>query len=84
MIGPLLLLVSWVLLRWEGKSLATLGFDQPGRRCREFGWGVLLTAFVAARRLGPWQGCVLGAAAFGVYHWFSYGILGNRRGPVPP
>lgn len=27
--------------------------------------------------LGPYKGCFLSAIAFGVYHWFSYGIFGD-------
>jgi hypothetical protein len=37
--------------------------------------GVLL--YIAAKHLGAKTACILSAIAFGVYHWFSYGILGN-------
>ena len=33
--------------------------------------------YQAIRFLGPARASLLGAAAFGVYHWFSYGLLGN-------
>lgn len=33
--------------------------------------------YQAIRWLGDWRGSLLGAAAFGVYHWFSYGVFGN-------
>ncbi|MBK9411786.1 MAG: CPBP family intramembrane metalloprotease [Gemmatimonadetes bacterium] len=33
--------------------------------------------YQAIRRLGARRGVLLAAAAFGVYHWFSYGIVGN-------
>lgn len=33
--------------------------------------------YQAMRWLGPRRGVFLGAAAFGVYHWFSYGVLGS-------
>ncbi len=33
--------------------------------------------YQAIRWLGARRGVLLAAAAFGVYHWFSYGILGN-------
>jgi uncharacterized protein len=33
--------------------------------------------YQAVRRLGARRGVLLAATAFGVYHWFSYGIVGN-------
>lgn len=33
--------------------------------------------YQAMRWLGPRRGVLLGAAAFGVYHWFSYGVFGS-------
>jgi hypothetical protein len=33
--------------------------------------------YQAIRILGPRRAVLLDAAAFGVYHWFSYGIIGN-------
>lgn len=36
--------------------------------------GALL--WLAVRWLGPGRGTLLSAAAFGVYHWFSYGLFG--------
>jgi hypothetical protein len=33
--------------------------------------------YQAIRFLGPKRGIVLSAGAFGIYHWFSYGVLGN-------
>jgi membrane protease YdiL (CAAX protease family) len=128
-IGPLLLALSWVLLRVERKPLSVLGFDRPRRRALEFGAGLLVAGgfvalqqllgglaaghgwarnpafglasaleslrfnvnsvlfeeltfrgyllYQAIRRLGPTRACVLSAAAFGVYHWFSYEVLGE-------
>jgi membrane protease YdiL (CAAX protease family) len=40
--------------------------------------GALL--FIAIKRLGYVKGIFLSAIAFGIYHWFSYGVFGN---PVP-
>lgn len=129
MIGPILLAISWLLLRLEGRGLGVLGFDQPRRRSGELALGVvalgaaavvqqvgislaahdpfvvnpstdpraLLNAlrftinsvlyeellfrgyllYRAVRWLGPRRAVLLDAAAFGVYHWFSYGVLGN-------
>ena len=129
MIGPILLALSWILLRLEGKSLGVLGVDAPVLRLRQFGAGFLVAGlavviqqlahaavaevpwrlnpaadaarlarsvrwnvnsvlyeellfrgyllYQALRRLGARRGVLLGAAAFGVYHWFSYGIIGN-------
>jgi uncharacterized protein len=37
--------------------------------------GALL--YVALRKLGEWKACLLSAACFGVYHWFSMDVLGN-------
>ena len=33
--------------------------------------------YQAVRFLGPHRGALIGAAAFGVYHWFSFGAFGN-------
>ena len=129
MIGPILLVVSWLLLRLEGKRLSAIGVDQPARRLAEFGAGFVLLGLAAAiqqfglsaatgdpfvrnadaqssvllqnarfvvnsvlyeellfrgyllyqavRWLGPTRAVWLDAAAFGVYHWFSYGAFGN-------
>ena len=129
MIGLILLLVSWGLLRWEGKGLDALGFNQPRLRLRQFAAGVAVTALAATvqqlgnawstgdtwqlnprltvgvvlaqlrlilnsvlyeellfrgyllyqaiRILGSRNGVLLSAAAFGIYHWFSFGVLGQ-------
>ncbi|WP_438481894.1 lysostaphin resistance A-like protein [Oleiharenicola lentus] len=129
MIGPILLFVSWVLLRWEHKGLGTLGFNFPRIRSCEFALGLLVTGMAAAiqqigssyatndawrlnsslsfglvvtqlrwtlnsvlfeellfrgyllyqaiRFLGPRRGVWLSAVAFGIYHWFTFGVLGN-------
>ena len=129
MIGPILVAVSWILLKIEGKGLATIGFNAPKARFSQFAIGFLVagafavlqqlgrsfvtgipwqlnaslnTALIlehlrfntnsilfeellfrgyllyqAIRWLGNWRGSLLGAAAFGVYHWFSYGVFGN-------
>ena len=129
MIGPILLAVSWVLLRLEGKGLRALGFDAPRRRLAEFAAGMLVAAaavaiqqlglaaatgvawqlepdytgalaveqlrwnvnsvlyeellfrgyllYQAVRLLGARRAVLLDAAVFGVYHWFSYGVLGQ-------
>lgn len=37
--------------------------------------GVLL--FILINRLGVAYGIIISSVAFGIYHWFSYGILGN-------
>jgi membrane protease YdiL (CAAX protease family) len=129
MIGPILILLSWLLLRIEGKGLGELGFNSPRARLRQFAGGFCLTAAAAAvqqlgfayaagtewvlnpgfsgalllesirwnansvlyeellfrgyllyqaiRLMGPRRAVLLDAAAFGVYHWFSFGALGN-------
>jgi uncharacterized protein len=129
MIGPILLAISWILLRLERKDLGVLGLNAPGVRVRQFGAGFLVAGAVVVlqqlghaavvdvpwrlnpaaeaalfvrsvrwnvnsvlyeellfrgyllyqviRRLGARRGVLLAAAAFGVYHWFSYGIVGN-------
>jgi membrane protease YdiL (CAAX protease family) len=128
-IGPLLLAVSWLLLRLEGKRLEALGLNAPRLRATQcaagflaagavvtiqqvglssasgvawqsnpdFGLAALLRGarlnvnsvlyeelvfrgyllFQTIRWLGTRRAVVLGAAAFGVYHWFSYGVIGN-------
>lgn len=129
MIGPILLAVTWLLLRFEHRSLRAIGFDAPAQRLRElaiafliagatvvvqqFGLsvasGVMWTRNVALspdlvathlrftvnsvlfeelifrgyllvqamRWLGTRRAVWLSAAAFGVYHWFSFGAFGN-------
>jgi membrane protease YdiL (CAAX protease family) len=37
--------------------------------------GALL--YIAIRRFGITIACILSAVAFGIYHWFSYGVLGD-------
>lgn len=37
--------------------------------------GALL--YIAIQKLGTKAACIISAIAFGVYHWFSYGALGN-------
>jgi hypothetical protein len=53
-------------LRWNVNSVA---YEELLFR------GYLL--YQVIRRLGTRRGVLLGAAAFGVYHWFSYGVIGN-------
>lgn len=129
MIGPILLAISWLLLRLEGKGLGVLGLNEPAVRARQFAAGFFVAGlavvvqqlghasaadvswrlnpaadtallvrnvrwnvnsvlfeellfrgyllYQAIRWLGVRRGVLLGAAAFGVYHWFSYGIVGN-------
>src|SRR4051812_36283220 len=48
MIGPLLLALFWLLLRIEGRSLASIGIDQPRRRSRELAFGFGFMGAVAA------------------------------------
>lgn len=48
MIGPLLLALSWLLLRIEGRGLASIGIDQPRRRSRELAFGFGFMGAVAA------------------------------------
>lgn len=37
--------------------------------------GVLL--YILIKRIGAIKGIIISAIAFGIYHWFSYGTLGN-------
>jgi membrane protease YdiL (CAAX protease family) len=37
--------------------------------------GALL--YILIKRLGAQRGMLISAIAFGIYHWFSYGVLGN-------
>lgn len=129
MIGPILLALSWVLLRLEGRRLDAIGVDRPWTRTKEFAQGCAMLGSAAAmqqlglafsagdrfvvnpaldarvlldhlrftinsvlfeellfrgyllyraiRWLGPRRAVWLDAAAFGVYHWFTYGVIGN-------
>ena len=127
MIGPILLLVSWGLLRLQGKGISVLGFNFPRRRLGEFAVGFLITGSAAALQqlglawasgdawqlnegltgelvvqhlrwalnsvlyeellfrgyllyqaiqlLGARRGIWLSALAFGIYHWFTFGVI---------
>lgn len=129
MIGLILIGVSWLLLRIQGRPLSVLGFNKPAQRFGEFVAGFMLacgfatTQFVltsvfsdfdwvlnpdynatklldalrwtlnsvlyeellfrgyllykAIERVGTRKACWLSAAAFGIYHWFSYGLFGS-------
>lgn len=129
MIGIILLAITWLLLRLQGRRLSAIGLDHPRRRIAEFAIGflvlgaavavqqllaVLVTGdgyrhnpgfsaaalaegarfvansvayeelvfrgyllFQAVRLLGPGRAAWLDALVFGVYHWFSYGVIGN-------
>jgi uncharacterized protein len=131
MIGIILiLLLSWVLLRFTVKQpLSVLGYSPMNLRLRQFGvafliglaicvvvkwtesfitsagwemnssygWSQLFSAgwwslksvwfeellfrgallVLLIRWLGVRWGIVLSSAAFGAYHWFSYGLFGN-------
>jgi uncharacterized protein len=37
--------------------------------------GALL--YILIKKIGPNKGVLISAIAFGIYHWFSYGVLGN-------
>jgi len=37
--------------------------------------GVLL--YILIKRLGPLRAIIISAVAFGIYHWFSFGVIGN-------
>jgi membrane protease YdiL (CAAX protease family) len=38
--------------------------------------------YLLIRKLGIVPACIISAAAFGVYHWFSYGMIGGRIVPM--
>lgn len=53
MIGPILLAVTWLLLRLEGKGLSAIGIDRGARRLAEFAAGfAALGLAAAAQQLG--------------------------------
>lgn len=53
MIGPILLALSWILLRLERKNLDVRGLNAPVARLREFGAGFLVAGLVVvAQQLG--------------------------------
>jgi hypothetical protein len=63
MIGPILLAISWLLLRIEGKGLEAIGINKPSRRLFQFTIGFAAAGLAAAvQQLGlslaagvPWQ-----------------------------
>lgn len=129
MIGPILIGVSWILLRVQGRPLSELGFNKPSQRLVELIGGLLIAGLFASTQffltshfadfewvrnpdmstalvldslrwnvnsvlyeelvfrgyllykaielLGARKACFLSAVAFGIYHWFSYGVLGD-------
>ncbi len=58
-------------LVWEGIwwNLKSVLFEELIFR------GVLL--YILIKRLGVAKAIIISSAAFGIYHWFSYGIIGN-------
>lgn len=60
-----------IRLLWEGIwwNLKSVLFEELIFR------GVLL--FILIKRLGVAYGIIISSVAFGIYHWFSYGIIGN-------
>jgi membrane protease YdiL (CAAX protease family) len=48
MIGPILLAVTWLLLRLEGKPLSAIGVDRGARRLAEFAAGFAVLGLAAA------------------------------------
>src|SRR6185436_17430227 len=60
--GKILLESSW----WTLKSVL---FEELLFR------GALL--YIAIQRLGRKVACIISAVAFGIYHWFSYGVFGD-------
>lgn len=48
MIGPVLLVVTWLLLRIEGRTLGDIGFNRWKRRTAEFAIGLVLMAAAAS------------------------------------
>ncbi|MGG6462413.1 lysostaphin resistance A-like protein [Solilutibacter silvestris] len=47
MIGPLLLVITWILLRFEGRGLGAIGLNRWKRRTVEFAVGLVLMAGAA-------------------------------------
>ena len=52
MIGLILILLSWGLLRFEGRSLKALGFNKPKQRSIELLAGLLLASLTVAVQMG--------------------------------
>ena len=42
--------------------------------------GVLL--YILIKRLGAARAIIISAMAFGIYHWFSFGVIGNAMGMI--
>jgi len=129
MIGPILIIISWILLRVQRRPLSVLGFNKPSQRTAEFVCGLMVAGIFASIQFllisyfsefkwvknpdfngttlleslrwnvnsvlyeelvfrgyllykaieffGVRKACFLSASAFGVYHWFSYGVFGS-------
>lgn len=39
--------------------------------------------YILLRRIGQWKAIALSSIAFGIYHWFSFGIFGNISQMIP-
>lgn len=65
--GGIILKSSW----WDVKSVLT---EELIFR------GALL--YILIRKLGSRKGILISAIAFGIYHWFSYGVFGNLMAMV--
>lgn len=68
--------LSWILfldgLWWNIKSVL---FEELIFR------GALF--YILLRRIGHWKAIAISSIAFGIYHWFSFGILGNVGQMIP-
>jgi len=61
---------QWSHLRsWIGFLLRSVAYEDLAFR------GAVL--YVLIRKIGPQKALLISAAAFGIYHWFSYQVLGN-------
>lgn len=78
-----LLIAHWSNFSWQINDAYTLGHALESLR-----WNinsVLFEEFIfrgyllykAIQLLGERKGCLLSAVAFGIYHWFSYGVIGS-------
>ncbi len=38
--------------------------------------------YILIQRIGNWKSILISAIAFGIYHWFSYGVLGNAMAMI--
>lgn len=81
--GAFLIVTSFAQINWKINKNFTITdfFSGSGWMLRSVLLEELLfrgaLLYIAIRKIGINKACILSSVAFGIYHWFSYGVWGN-------